>query len=307
MKLETDLADKYAVIVVGTNNILMLIARKLKENVKPLFRSSNISALGRNMQSGYLTHTGIKRAKNILKDNIRYAKLFTERIIVIGTSCSRDAKNIDQLSDWLKDRYGLSYNIISGEDEARFNGLANIGEFSELNNFILFDVGGGSTEFTFISKGKIENSQSIPLGIRRLQNIYGNNLRLKINAIKNLLKTQPVPHYYSLVGIGGTATSISAIKNDLIEYNPKIVHKSIVYRDELNKIIFRIKSFSLSEIAKILPFDPLRSDIILTGAIIVKEIIDHFHQDFMYVSDQGLQFGVLQLNEMELNDLSRIN
>ncbi len=299
--------NKYAVIDVGTNNILMLIAQKKGNSIIPLFRNSNISALGKNMKSGYLTKAGINRTKRILNDNIKYAKLYTEKIIMVGTSCSRDAGNIELLSKWLKAKYNLPYNIISGKDEAYYNGLANIEQFSDLNNFILFDVGGGSTEFIFVSAGKIKNSVSIQLGIRRLQNKFGLDMIAKIKEIRKLLTSMPIPGNFDLVGTGETATSISAIKQNLKNYEPSKIHRSIIDRSELENIIDRIENMNLAEIARLLPFDPLRSDIILTGAIIIKEIIDHFHGDSIHVSDQGLQFGILHLGENELRAFYRIN
>ena len=94
--------NKFAVIDVGTNNILFLIARKNNNKLDILHRDSNISAFGKKMQDGYLNPTAINKTKRILSDNIKYARLFTENIIVVGTSCSRDAKNIDIMEQWLK-------------------------------------------------------------------------------------------------------------------------------------------------------------------------------------------------------------
>ncbi|MBN2460635.1 MAG: hypothetical protein JXB60_03425 [Candidatus Cloacimonetes bacterium] len=290
---EVNRADTYAVIDVGTNNILCLIARKRNHQLAILHRASSISALGKNMQKGNLTHAAIYRTKVILNDYIDYIKFFTDNIIIIGTSCSREAKNINILSTWLSQKHGLHYHIISGEEEAYYNGLANIYEFKGHKRFLLFDVGGGSTEFTLISNNRIDKFQSIKLGIRRLQNKYGNSLNKKVQFIRQSLEQLELRSDI-LIGIGGTVTTLAAINHGLEKYDPNIVHKSNISAEALDIIIKRIRSLSHRQISRIIPFDPFRSDIITLGALIIKEIIDKQEAANFYVSDRGLQFGILQ-------------
>jgi len=149
----------YSVIDVGTNNILLLITIS---GTKPeiIYRASATSALGKDMQKGFLQKQAIERAKNILNDFISISKKYTDKIIIIGTSCSREAKNISVLSDWLKSKFNLKYNIISGDEEAYLNGLANISEFAKDEKLLFFDVGGGSTEFTLAENGEIKKTYS---------------------------------------------------------------------------------------------------------------------------------------------------
>jgi len=294
--------DTYSIIDVGTNNVLMLIAGKENNNIKVLHRGSSISALGKNIKDNVLTKAAISRTKTILKEFIEISKKYTENIIIIGTSCSRDAKNIDILSKWLELKYKINYRIISGEKEAYFNGLANIYEFEKYNEIILFDVGGGSTEFTFIKNRKIISTQTLQLGIRRLQNRFKSSYRSKIQQTKDILKELRIPVLENpvIIGIGGTVTSLVSIQNNLQKYDPEIVHKSKITKDELVVLLEKLKRSSLPDIAGLIPFDPLRSDILTTGTMIVKEIIDFFEKKEFYVSDRGFQFGVLMQKEEEI-------
>ncbi len=294
--------DTYSIIDVGTNNVLMLIATRENNNIKVLHRSSSISALGKNIKDNILTKAAITRTKTILKEFIRTSKKYTDNIIIIGTSCSRDAKNIDILSNWLESKYKINYQIISGEQEAYFNGLANIHEFNQHNEMILFDVGGGSTEFTFIKNKKIISTQTLQLGIRRLQNRFNSNYESKIQHVKSILKELQIPVLENpvIIGIGGTVTSLVSIQKNLHKYNAEIVHKSKIKKDELIFLLEKLKKSSLPDIARLIPFDPLRSDILTTGAMIVKEIIDFFEVKEFYVSDRGFQFGVMMQKEEEI-------
>ena len=74
---------KYAVLDVGTNNILFLIAELNYGKIKALHRKANISAMGKKMVDGYITDSAIKRTKTILSDNIKFARMVTDNIIVV--------------------------------------------------------------------------------------------------------------------------------------------------------------------------------------------------------------------------------
>ncbi len=297
--------NKFTVIDVGTNNVLFLIARKNNNNLDILHRDSNISAFGKKMKDGYLKSTAINKTKRILFDNISYARLFTENIIVVGTSCSRDAKNIVILEQWLKKIFGLKYNIISGEKEAQLNGLANITEFREFNNIVMFDVGGGSTEFTYFHNGKMIYNQSLNLGIRRLHNFQDTNYSEKVSITQKALNDLVQPDFkeFKMIGIGGTVTSLSAAKFGLQKYDADVVHKSSLRIAEIKEMLDRFRRMSNNQIAQLMPFDRYRADIITTGTMIVKEILDVYGKEDLIVSDRGLQFGILLQEEKDLREM----
>lgn len=293
---------KYAIIDVGTNNVLFLIARMKKDEITVLHRDANISALGKNMRKGLLSTGAIKRTTIILSDNIKYAKLFTDNIIIVGTSCSREAKNSHLLSEWLMRRFGIKYHIIDGETEAYLNGLGNLKEFPEVSNIIMFDVGGGSTEFTISQNGKIIFNKSLDLGIRRLDNEFGNDMKSKTAATRKILKTLDLPEIDdpTFVGIGGTVTSLSAFKHRMTKYNGSIVHKSRLTISEIEVMLDRFNEMTNDELAYLMPFDRQRADIFATGTMIVSEVLKFLNAYDFLVSDRGMQFGILRQDPKEL-------
>jgi len=298
------LQNIYGVIDVGTNNVLLLIA-SVTDQINVIERGSRISALGNEMNDGWLDVKAVKRTKLILADFIEQAHKYTENVIIVGTSCSRDAKNISLLSEWLAEKYQIQYHIITGNEEAQFNGLANINEFKNHQNIIMFDVGGGSTEFIWIENARIIQSQSIDLGIRRLQNQFGSNVQQKNDETKKLLATLDSPPFKSdnVVGIGGTATSLSAMKFKLDQYDPEVVHKSKVTRTELNNVLIDLHGKTEIQIQKLMPFEPKRADLIETGTMIVTEILDYFEVEEFFVSDRGIQFGILEQDKLDLEKM----
>ena len=287
--------DIFSVIDVGTNNVLLLIAKSDNNIYKPLVRKSAISALGKGMLNKKLTAEAILRAKKILEDFIIESRNWTDQIYVLGTSCSREATNINDLSQWLEKEFGITYNIISGDEEAHLNGLANIEEFPDQDHFILFDIGGGSTEFTYIKDKMIKQTISIDLGIRRLINQYQSHDD-QINVIRHLLLE--LDGQFStkakLIGIGGTVTSIGAMKLNQKEYSGKAVHGLEIGKSFLIDLIQKVDNLPQETIKKMLPFEPGRADILITGLLIVKEILEYFNASDFLVSDRGIQFGYLK-------------
>ncbi len=282
---------KKAVIDVGTNNIQMLWA--IGKDV--VHRASQISALGKGMKDGILTGAAIIRAKHILRDYVDSARAFTEDITVTGTSCSREAKNIHLLSDWLHKRYGIGYHILSEKEEAGLSALVMRVDFPEHKRLVSFDIGGGSTEFNLLQDGELLESISLPVGIRRLENLFTSNTEAKIEYISSQLnriaswKSEPV----TLVGIGGSIANLAAVKAGLIRYNPEIVHKMILSSDDMKNFIDTFGKLTYKEIQELMPFEPARADLIRTGSIFIKMVMDFFDQERVIVSDRGLMFGVL--------------
>lgn len=294
----------YCVIDVGTNNVLLLIA-SVTGHIDIIMRDSGISALGKDMKDDLLNIGAIDRTKIILTDFIEKAHKFTKNIIVVGTSCSRDARNISLLSNWLEDKYRLKYNIISGDEEARLNGIANISEFREIRDIVMFDVGGGSTEFIWINNEKIIQTQSIDLGIRKLQNMFGSNKQIQRNEIRRLLNTLKSSPFTKpvMIGIGGTATSLGAMKFQLEEYDPQVIHKCKITVSDLNNTLSILRGKTEKQIAKLMPFEPKRTDLIETGTMIVTEILDYFAVKEFLVSDRGIQFGILTQDKHDLDKM----
>lgn len=289
-------SDLYAIYDVGTNNIQAVWAEIEGEKIKVIHRASRISAMGKNIKDKKLTQEGINRAKRILKDFLDLSQFITENIIVVGTSSSRESQNIDFLINWLKSRYDIEYRIISEEQEAELTGVANRKLFSEFPEIILFDIGGGSTEFIYYKGEELIYLSSLKLGIRRLENYVSNNRSNKKEHIRHTLSRLPRDILLSpvLIGIGGTVTNISAVKQKLVYYDSEAVHKSKLNIDDIEHYLQSFSRMSPAEIAELMPFEPLRAKVITTGLLIVREIMKYFGQEQIYVSDFGILFGILK-------------
>ncbi len=292
--------ELFAVIDVGTNNVLFLMAYRTTDGIIIKKRLSSVSRMGHYISGGRLKSSGLKAIKSILRDYINYARLFTDAIIVVGTSGSRQITNIADISNWMEKNFGLRYQIISGEQEARYNGIANAAEFPA-ENILLFDIGGGSTEFTMMQGNTVTGWASLPLGIHRLDKEFGRNAIAKQDAINEILQEFSAPSLTdtTVIGVGGTITSLAAIHLGLKQYDSAVVHKSTLTLGQCQKILNRFSQMAPLQRRDALPFEPARADIIATGTMIVCQVLQHLGCNRCMVSDRGLQFGILALPDDE--------
>ncbi len=290
-----------AVIDVGTNSILLLVAERSNNSWHVLHRDAQTSSLGKGMKNGLLTEEGIERAKTILDKYIQVSRKYSaDRIIITGTSASREAKNISVISHWLKKQYGLPYHVLSEEQELYYDYLANKCEFEEYKNLIIFDIGGGSTEFIIVEDSEITYSVSLKMGVRRLNNLFESD-EDKYSLCKDVLShsniKEHVPSSYKVVGIGGTVTNLVAVKQGLKTWISEKVHKQVLTLDDVHYFRDLWKKLSYEEIEMLIPFDPHRSDVLLSGTILLESIFLYLGIKDIFASDYGLQFGILQETE----------
>ena len=280
----------YAVIDLGTNNIQLLIAKNRK-NPEIILKDSKISELGKNFKNNLIDNKKIVKAIEILNEYIKIAKEYTNKIIVVGTNLARKAKNIDIIKNFNISQ-GVQFKIISGKEEAYLNGIANIGEFG--NCMLLFDIGGGSTEFTLIKNDNILKTISLPIGIRELDEEFCNLAQKKEKTLKILNSIKINDFNSNLVGIGGTVTSLIFLKNDMKKYEFDRIHKKILYYDEVTALYDDLVTIHIEKYKDSPIFKMYSLELIATGTMIVTEIMKFFKSDRFFISDKNLMFGVIK-------------
>lgn len=294
--------DRFAIIDIGSNNVLLLIAEADEYNERTLYRESRISELSKGMYDRILTPEGITNTAEIIKDYLETAMRYHAKPVLIATSASREALNFKDLQDSLWQFSDERIKVISGEQEDFYNGLAHIYEFIA-DSKLLFDLGGGSTEFTLIENYQIKETVSVELGIRRLSNQFGYEAWKQTDHIKDLLNNVRTKTTKGTVfiGIGGTVTSLAAILLGMQEYSAEDVHGTILRKDDLDKLFVKIHEMPPEKVPDLIPFNPISKALLLSGLNIIREIIAHFKAPHIFVSDRTWQYGVLQELSRELS------
>ena len=177
--------------------------------------------------------------------------------------------------------------------------LSTIGETDR--DVVVFDTGGGSTEFIFGKGRELLDRISLNLGAVQPTEKYLLSDPVTPKEVEDMLvhmkayfkkhKIHGKADY--LVGIGGTVTSMGAVKHKMVKYDPSIIQGSELTLDEVNKQIGDYSSKTIEQRREIAGLQPKRADIILAGAGIVKTIMETFQVKSFFISDRGLRHGLL--------------
>jgi len=225
-----------------------------------------------------------------------------EKIFAVGTSVLREAKNSEDFLSLVKEKLNLPIEIISGEEEAQLSFLAVARDLKEFNKPVLVvDVGGGSTEF-ILGKGEwIEQWVSLPIGSVRFteQFLHSDPVQEKEwermeREIRKLLADIPRSRKpFSLVAVGGTATTLASVEQGLKEFEVEKIHHFILTKEALRKQLLLYRSKTLDERKKISGLPPNRADVVLAGGSILYMSMDAFHCPSLLVSCHGIRYGLL--------------
>lgn len=287
---------RLAIVDIGTNTCLLLIAEKQNDRVIKLYDHQEIPRLGEGVdKSRNISEESLSRLLKVLKKYQQISFEYNaENIIACATSAMRDANNRDEIINFIKDKIGLEIEIITGSDEAKFSYEGAVFDFQK-NNYVVLDIGGGSTEFCYKENESVF-SKSIDIGSVRLKEKFpSKNDYIKCsNFIKSQLKNFDKKIFLNkkLIGVAGTITTLSTIKNKLNKFKEDKIHKDTITFEDVSKIYGQLSVMESEDILSIGEFMKGRNDIIIYGVMILKEIMDFLGFKEITVSTKGLRYGI---------------
>jgi exopolyphosphatase/guanosine-5'-triphosphate,3'-diphosphate pyrophosphatase len=221
----------------------------------------------------------------------------------VATSAVRDAANGTDFIEAMRCQTGITLRIIDGEREGALT-LAGViaGLDRQHDNLLVFDVGGGSTEYTLAHKGKARFIKSLPLGVVRLTEGKAgpDEMRVKISKELDLLVSDIKRSNCTvraedtvLIGTAGTATTLAAIHMKMASYDYRKVNNSLLTLDEIRAIYSLLLPLSLEERIAIPGLEKGREDLIISGILITVHTMERFGFHSLKVSDYGLLEGLI--------------
>jgi len=251
--------DRKAVIDIGTNSIKLYVAELGPDgSLATVIDKNNIARLGEGMdEERTLQQEAIRRNAEAVAEFADLAKSNgAGEIVAVGTMALRTAKNAKDFIDAVRDLSGIEVRVIPGEEEAEFAYLAVLsGIGASVERLAVCDVGGGSTEFIFGGQAGIDRRFSINLGAVKVSADYlssdppsSKEVEDAISYVLDVLKENGVNDNMpvdKLVGIGGTITSMGAVKFKMEKYDPDVIQGSILTRDDVDRLIALFRSVPL--------------------------------------------------------------
>ncbi|MBE7047808.1 MAG: hypothetical protein E7393_00335 [Ruminococcaceae bacterium] len=155
---------KFAVIDIGSNTIRLCIYQYSHNQLTLLINKRVMALLGSKTHAGALTQEGIEavcEALVMLQTYIAQEK--AQHILVFATAALRNISNTEQVVTTIRERTGFCVDVLSGEAEAllTFQGAARE---QNIDDGVIADIGGGSTEIILVKKGRIQKTESFPIG-----------------------------------------------------------------------------------------------------------------------------------------------
>jgi exopolyphosphatase/guanosine-5'-triphosphate,3'-diphosphate pyrophosphatase len=302
-----------ASIDIGSHTARLLVAQSIgpPKLLEPLFRKRVYIRLAENFHTegrGTLQPEAIGRTLKSLEDFASLTKGYgVESIRAVSTGVVREASNKDEFLRRIQEQTGIEVEVISGEEEAW---LTEKGVLHALNMesgpFMIFDLGGGSTEFIY-GKRESRKVKSVPLGAMVLAQKYLTSdppQRERVEAlgkeVDGLLKVSfsKYPHFRKdglLVGTGGTVTALAAMiyAIDMEEVGPERMNGLILEREQLEDLFTRIKTMTTDERLKLPGLDRGRADVIPAGCMAVIRILRFLKTARMVVCLSDLLEGII--------------
>ncbi len=297
--------NRQAVIDVGTNSVKFHVAAQQPDGTwTTVLDRAEVTRLGEGLQeTGQIAPAALDRTASAIEAMAaQAAREGAARITAVGTMGLRTAKNSQALLDLVKDRSGVEIEVISGAEEGRLAYLAVQSSTGLADgSLVIFDTGGGSSQFTIGRGTHVDRQFSLDVGAVRyterfhLEQATSNDvLTQALAAISaDLTELDAVASPDVLVGMGGAVTNMTAVKYGLAKYDPEVVQGSVIDRDQISQQIERYRAMTADERRQIAGLQPKRAEVILAGACIVRTIMVKLRKPSFTVSDRGLRHGVL--------------
>ena len=320
---------RQAVIDVGTNSVKFHVGELQADGTwTTVVDRAEVSRLGEGIdETGAIAPAAMERtAAGDRRHDGRGRRRCVDGITAVGTMGLRTATNSQAFLDLVKKRCGVAIEVISGEDECRLAYLA-VRSASGLadGSLVVFDTGGGSSQFTFgdgnSRRSTVQRQRGCralhraisprpggecgcfetgtrghrlgPAGDRSHRGIRGSGETGVPYLGPSFDGTQNGRRADSLVGMGGAVTNITAVMLGLAKYDPDKVQGSVIDRTEIDRQIELYRAIPAEERRQIVGLQPKRAEVILAGACIVRTIMDKLGKSSLSVSDRGLRHGLL--------------
>ena len=295
---------RVAVVDMGTNSTRLLVADVEGTRVSELDRRSTVTRLGRGVDtSRQLATEAIEDVCDTVAEYIaRYEELGAERIVAIATSAVRDAENRGAFTGELRERFALDAQVLGGDEEARLTYLGAIHERPPTDEALVIDIGGGSTELVVGRGDDVSFHASLDAGTvrhteRHVQHDPAEVAELEALAndvqhlIDGALTGSDFAHASAGIGVAGTPTSLAAIDQVLVPYEPALVHGYKLSLESIQRMYSQLAAKTLEERLAVPGLHAGRAPTIVAGVVILIQVMRAFGLHEIEVSEHDILYG----------------
>lgn len=300
-----------AVIDIGTNTTRLLI-RDTNDIKKDISRIVRITKLGAELEkSGKLGEFGMQETTKTIKEYIDISRSFgvgTDSIYIFATAACRNADNGQDFINKLEQQTQCKTQIISGEMEGKLSFLGAVSGIKQNNlSKVVFDIGGGSTEFAVSDEHNnevCESVVSIPIGSVRITKRHLDSdpptpeeLSNALGEIKEYLKDvesqiSRIRDSDLWIGVAATTTTVAAVEIGQKEFDANQLHEMVLTKENVEDVFRTLATESHQDRIYNPGLEKERADVIVGGVAILVSVMRYFELSEITVSCTDLLDGL---------------
>ena len=293
---------KVASIDLGSNSTRLLIADITNGTLTTIYKEHQVTRMADKLsESKIISKESTKRVLKVLAGYFKVIKRNNvENIQIVGTAALRDAINSQDITQLIEKKFGIEVDIVSGEEEGVLTSVGVFNTLNSLDNFLIVDIGGRSTEFIYDSDKRIV-SKSINIGVVTLSELFFNKLppseEKVLSAVKHIEKNLFQTNIFNgriLIGVAGTFTSLASIFLEQNQFNEQEIHLTELKNMDIFDIYEELIKLNEPQIiTKYKGLDPKRAKTIQAGILLAKEIISKYNVNSIKVSNSDILEGLI--------------
>lgn len=284
---------KFAAIDIGSNAVRLLFANVYEGKNEAIFKKADLIRIPLRLGEDAFTNKKISDEKiaKLIMAMKAYRQLLdfydVEDYKACATSAMREASNSKEIVDLIWKEATINVEVIDGKTEAQVIYSNHIAEHMDSeSNYLYIDVGGGSTELTIFSKGKVIASKSFNIGtIRLLNDLVSKDHWMDMK--EWIVKKTSSAHPLVAIGSGGNINKI--FKMSRKKQNRPM---SFAKLKELHEVL---SSYSLKDRIEILGLNPDRADVIVPAGRVFLVVMKTAGIERLFVPQIGMADGLIHL------------
>jgi exopolyphosphatase/guanosine-5'-triphosphate,3'-diphosphate pyrophosphatase len=300
---------RVAAVDLGTNSTRLLVADVEGGRLEEVSRRLTITRLGEGVdERRRLLPVPIARVRNCLADYRRELEaLGAERTLCIATSAVRDAENGEAFLGEIEWSYGFTTRLLAGTEEAAMMLRGVTSGRPSLDDVLVVDIGGGSTELVLAQSGEIAFSTSLDVGCVRVTERFVASdppHEAELDAARTHIRSLlPRLEARSAIGVAGTVTTLAMLDLGDREYDPARTHGHRITLASVEAQLDRLRRMTTEERTTELGIEPGRASVIVAGTVVLQEIMTAYGLAEIEASERdilhGAAFAASELPERE--------
>jgi exopolyphosphatase/guanosine-5'-triphosphate,3'-diphosphate pyrophosphatase len=283
---------RYAAIDIGSNAVRLLIADIIENNESVSFKKNTLIRVPLRLGDDAFLEQYIsdRKATDLVKTMLSFRNLMdvykVTDYMAFATSAMREAKNGPDIVRTIKESTDIELEIVSGQKEAKII-YANHAEqnIDKAKNYLYIDVGGGSTELSLFSDGKLLASRSFNIGTIRI--LDNQDKEETWNEMREFVREHTRQFkIISGIGTGGNINKLYKLSEEKNNAPLSFIKLKALYS--------YLNSFSLKDRINVLGINQDRADVIIPACEIYISVMKWANIKHIYVPSLGLVDGIIQ-------------